>query len=302
MRTGALRHSEARDGVVQFRGVLSDYIILMKPGIVGLVLVSTLSGIYLASGGMVAPSLLFWTLAGVGLATAGSAVLNNYTDRDIDPLMKRTSGRALARGTISEKNALGFGLLLVALSMTILLPRVNVLTAALTATATFTYVVLYGMVLKRRTSFANQIGGLSGALPPVLGWTAVTGTIGVEASALFVMMAIWQQPHALSLALKYRDDYRKASIPVVPVVCGVNSTKLRILLYTVALLPISMLPYFLGTSGPVYLGITAVMGVVYIVLSLRFHLSERKCSMFLFFYSIIYLTVIFTAMVLNTGV
>ncbi len=286
---------------VPFRGVLSDYITLMKPGIVGLVLVSTLSGIYLASGGMVDPALLIWTLLGVGCATAGSAVLNNYTDRDIDPLMKRTSGRALARGTISESNALWFGLVLVALSMAILVPRVNVLTAVLTATATFTYVVLYGMILKRTTPFANQIGGLSGALPPVLGWTAVTGTLGLEASALFLMMAIWQQPHALSLALKYRDDYKKASIPVVPVACGVDSTKLRILLYCIALLPVSTLPYFLGTSGPIYLGLVLLMGTIYIGLSLRFHLSKRSYSMFLFFYSIIYLTVIFTAMVLNTG-
>jgi protoheme IX farnesyltransferase len=286
---------------VAVRDTLHDYFVLVKPGIVALVLVSALSGIYLGGRGGAEAGLTIMALMGIGFATAGSAVLNNYFDRDIDPLMERTSARALAKGTIQPTGALLFGAIMVAASVPVLALGVNVLTAVLTMLAVFTYVVLYGMVLKRRSPVANQVGGLSGALPPVLGYAAVTGSIGFEALALFVVVAIWQQPHALSLALKYRDDYAAASIPVIPVAKGVAATKWRIFLYTTALLPASALPYLLGTAGHWYLLVAALTGLLYIALSAKFLASRRQCDMFLFFYSIVYLTLLFSAMVMNMG-
>lgn len=291
--------SYALDRSLADRSILSDYIGLMKPAIVGLVLVSTLTGMYIGGRGAVELSVALWTLAGVGLATAGAAVLNNYIDRDIDALMPRTAARALARGSIDAEYALILGTLMVGLSMSILLNRVGVLTALLTAVAVFIYVVLYAMILKRRTPLANQIGGLAGALPPVLGITAVTGALSVEALILFAIVALWQQPHALSLALKYRSDYAKASIPVIPVAKGVRATKLRILLYTSVLVPVSTLLFLTGMAGLFYLVTALVLGGVWFFLSLRFWRSKRQCDMFLFFYSILYLTLVFSVLVFD---
>jgi protoheme IX farnesyltransferase len=286
---------------VAVRGGLRDYFVLAKPGIVALVLVSALTGIFLGSRGAADSALILMALLGIGTATAGAAVLNNYFDRDIDPLMERTSGRALAKGTIAPASALMLGSALVAASVPLLAIGVNPLTAGLTMLAVFTYVVLYGMVLKRRSPAANQIGGLSGALPPVLGYAAVTGSVGVEALILFAIVAIWQQPHALSLALKYRADYAKASIPVIPVAKGVPATKWRIFFYTVLLLPASAMPYLTGVAGQWYLATAIVAGLVYLALSTRFLASRRSCDMFLFFYSIVYLTLLFSSMVLDMG-
>ncbi len=293
MRTYALDRSLAG------KNVLAEYLVLMKPAIVGLVLVSTLTGMYIGARGAVSLNVALWTLLGVGLATAGSAVLNNYIDRDIDALMPRTSARALAKGSIDAEYALILGTLLVGLSMSVLLNRVGVLTALLTAVAVFTYVVLYAMILKRRTPFANQIGGLAGALPPVLGITAVTGTLSVEALALFAIVALWQQPHALSLALKYRADYARARIPVIPVAYGVGATKLRIVLYTLMLVPVSTVLFFTGMAGWFYLVTALVMGGAWLFLSLRFWRSGKQSDMFLFFFSILYLTIVFSVLVFN---
>lgn len=283
-----------------------DYLLLFKPGIVGLVLVSTLTGLYLGSlragGGGVDPSvllLIFWTLSGVGLATAGAGALNNFFDRDIDSLMQRTASRALVTGVISPPTALMAGLLMVAGSMAILGVAVNPLTASITFIAVFVYVVLYAMVLKRRSSWANQVGGIAGALPPVIGIAAATGTIGVEAIVLFAIVALWQQPHALSLALKYRRDYEAAGVPAVPVAKGVNATKKRILLYTLLLLPVSLLPVYFSMAGRIYLAVGVTSGLLFIAFSAKFLLSARESSINHFFFTILYLTVLFTAMVLD---
>lgn len=284
---------------VPARLALLDYFFLMKPGIVALVLVSTMTGVYFGQRGLPDLTLLFWALAGMALVTAGSAVLNNYFDRDIDCLMERTASRALATGTIEPANALIFGITLLLSSMACFFLFVNSLTALLSLSAAFGYVVLYGVIMKRRSSYANLIGGIAGSMPPVIGYAAVTGTVGIEAVVLFVIMTIWQQPHALSLAMKYRDDYAKASIPVVPVARGINATKGRILNYTIALVPMVTLPYFVGMAGIIYLFTAVLISVVYLVLAARFKMSNKKHDMFLFFFSIIQLTVLFTALVFD---
>ena len=303
--------SYALDKAVTQRSLLADYLVLAKPGIVGLVLVSTLTGMYLGGAGggagggggaVLDMSLLFWTLAGVGLSTAGACVLNNFLDRDIDSLMERTSQRALPSGSIPPANALVAGTVLPALGLSILVTRVNLVTATLTFAAVITYVVLYGMFLKRTTHHANQVGGIAGALPPLMGYAAVTGTLTVEALVLFAIVTLWQQPHALSLALKYRDQYRGAGIPAVPVVKGVHSTKKKILAYTAALVPASFLPWALEMAGSLYLAAALASGAVYLGLGVRFLISRRDHSMFLFFYSVIYLTVLFTALVVDMRV
>ena len=294
---------ESTDSIRTRRGaLLMDAFRLMKPGIVSLVMVSTLTGLYFGSLGMVNPILIFKTLAGIGLATAGAAVLNNYLDRDIDSLMKRTSKRALVTKTINPADALILSIVLILTSLAILITDVNLLAAAFTALAVFTYVVLYGMVLKRRSSYANQIGGLAGALPPVIGYVAVTGTLSIEALALFLIVAVWQQPHALSLALKYKDDYARARIPVVPVVKGVFATKLQIAIYSLILLPVSIAPFVLNMAGYGFLIAACIAGTLFAFFSVRFLLSKKDHDMKLFFYSIVYLTVVFLAMVVDMNV
>ena len=287
------------EGVLPLRASLTDYITLVKPGIVGLVIVAALTGIYIGGQGAYDLGLICWTLAGLGIATAGSALLNNVFDRDIDRLMERTSTRALAAGLVSPTKALLAGLALSGGGVAALALAVNGTTAFITAAAVIGYVFLYGVLLKRRSSFANQVGGLAGALPPVVGYAAITGGIDGTALLLFAIVAIWQQPHALSLALKYREDYGRASIPVIPVARGVKATKVRIVLYTLLLLPATALLFFHGTAGIVYLATALLLGTVYLLLGVRFLRSPRQCDMFLFFFSILYLTLLFTAMVVD---
>ncbi|MFQ5427750.1 MAG: heme o synthase [Thermodesulfobacteriota bacterium] len=278
----------------------AEYITLVKPGIIGLVIIAALAGIYL--GGRVAEynlSLILWTLGGLGTATAGSALLNNCFDRDIDRLMARTSMRALALGKVSPGKAVLTGLGLILFSVALLAIEVNGATALLTAIAAGGYVFLYGVILKRRSPLANQIGGLAGALPPLIGYAAVTGGIDATALILFAIVAIWQQPHALSLALKYRDQYARASIPVIPVAKGIQATKVRIFIYTIFLLPVTTLLFFANVTGPAYLMTAVVLGIVYLALAVKFLRSTRQYDMFLFFFSILYLTLLFTAMILD---
>ncbi len=282
--------------------VLMDLFRLLKPGIVSLVLVSTLTGLYFGSAGTVEVTLILKTLLGLGFATAGACALNNYLDRDIDSLMERTKKRALVKGTINPADALILSGVLLVTGFAVLITDVNLYAAGFTAIAVFTYVVLYGMILKRRSSYANQIGGLAGALPPVIGYVAVTGTLSIEALALFLIVAVWQQPHALSLALKYKDDYAGASIPVVPVVKGVFATKLRIAIYSLILLPVSILPFVLNMAGYGFLVATIIAGTLFSFFSVRFLLSKKERDMKLFFYSIVYLTVVFLAMVVDMNV
>ena len=289
----------ALENVVSKRSVIGDYLLLAKPGIVSLVLMSTLTGLCIGSRGLPDAGLALWVMLGVGLATAGSALLNNFFDRDIDRLMERTRPRTLALEAVSPENAVTLGILLTGSGILILGIVVSLLSSILTAVAGLGYVVLYTILLKRRTSFANQIGGIAGALPPLIGYAAVTQCIDIRGVILFGIVAVWQQPHALSIALKYKEEYRKACIPVVPVAKGVRSTKARIVIYTALLLPASILPYVYGMAGIFYAGVSVALGIYYLFIAGRFMRSKRECDMSLFFYSLVYITVIFAAMILN---
>ncbi len=284
---------------LQYTHLLKDYLTLTKPGIVTLVLITTLGGIYIGAGGSLDPQLTFWTLSGTGLAAAGSAVINMVLDRDVDSLMERTSSRPLPRGSVSPAGAFLFGSTLILFSFVIMVLFVNPLATFLTMLASFSYVVLYTILLKRRTPVATEIGGISGALPPVIGYVAGAGEFDVKALTLFLIMFMWQPPHFWALALKYREDYRRAGIPTLPVSRGVKITKIKTLLYTVSLLPLSLVPYAIGMTGKVYFLVASTISLIYLGLTFKFLFSKKEEGMKLFFFSIVYIAVLFTFMIVD---
>ena len=282
--------------------VVHELVDLAKPGIVGLTLVAALTGIYFGNHGVMPQwNLILWTFLTLGLATAGSCMLNNYYDRDIDKLMRRTRSRPLAEGRIPARLALWLGLLLTFPPLLVMAWKVNVLAAVVTAVGVIGYVGVYTMGMKRRTPWANQFGGIAGAVPPMVGYAAVTGDLSMPAWVLFAIMVVWQQPHALSLALKYREDYARAGVPVIPVACGVKATKIRIAVYALALIPVALLPYVFDMAGPVYLGVALLLGFMFLAMSVRFLRSNRDCDMRVFAFSIVHLIVLFSAMVMDAA-
>ena len=284
---------------MSYTSTLKEYLALTKPGIVTLVLITTLGGMYIGAKGVLDTMTVFWTLLGTGLAAAGSAVVNMFFDKDIDRMMERTSSRPLPRGAVNPKGALLFGLTLIALSFVSLYFFVNLASAVLAMVAAFSYVVLYTVLLKRKTPVATEVGGISGALPPVIGYVASSGTLDVKALVLFLIMFMWQPPHFWVLALKYKDDYAKAGIPTLPVSRGVFITKIKTLVYTVSLLPLSIIPYAIGMAGKIYFITAVVMSLLYTIYTLKFLFSKKEESMKLFFFSIIYIAVLFSVMVFD---
>lgn len=279
--------------------LLREYLALTKPGIVTLVLITTLGGMYLGSKGSLNPSLVFWTLLGTGLAAAGSAVLNMVIDRDIDKLMNRTASRPIPKGVVDPSKALIFGIVLQAISYVVLITFVGWLPTLLVAIASFSYVVLYSILLKRKNPVATEIGGISGALPPIVGYVASSGQIDINAWALFLLMYMWQPPHFWVLALKYKEDYKRAGIPTLAVARGVFITKIKTLIYTVSLFPISLVPYFTGLVGDLYLFTAIVLNLIYIGMTLKFVFSKKEEDMSLFFLSILYLSTLFGMMIFD---
>ncbi|RMD56045.1 MAG: protoheme IX farnesyltransferase, partial [Nitrospirae bacterium] len=229
--------------------VVTDYIRLMSPGITLLVMLTGFIGLWMGARGELIPSLSLWCLLGIGLASAGSSIFNNYYDMDIDRIMERTSKRALPTGRIKPKTALFIGVMLSISSFTILTVFVNLLSALLTMLALITYSYLYTILLKRHTPAATEIGGISGSLPPVIGWVAVRGSISLEAIILFMIMYLWQPPHFWALGLKFKDDYKRAGIPTMSVVKSKDEIILKSIYYVSLLFLVSLLPYFLGVVG-----------------------------------------------------
>jgi protoheme IX farnesyltransferase len=250
---------------------------------------------WLASGGVLSLELVFFTLLGTGLASASSGVLNNYIDREIDKVMTRTRNRALPTGRLDPQIALGFGLLLGFTGFVILFYAINPLTAALAVGTILFYVVIYTAWLKRSSPLCTEIGGVAGALPPVLGWAAVTNDIGWPALVMFLIMFLWQPPHFWALALLRVDEYRRAGIPMLPVARGTRVTKFRMLVYTVALLPATAAMYGLGFVGSAYLVAAIGLGLAYLGLTIKFMMEPvtPRGARKLFGFSIIYLLVLF---------
>jgi heme o synthase len=279
---------------------MRDYLELTKPKVVALILFTAVIGMFLAVPA-VPPldALLFGTL-GIGLAAASAAAVNHLVDRHVDAKMARTRMRPLPTGHLDAPQVLVFALVLGCIAMIILTAFVNLLTAALTLVSLIGYAVIYTMYLKRATPQNIVIGGAAGAAPPVLGWTAVTGTLDPHALLLFLIIFAWTPPHFWALAIHRRDDYAEADIPMLPVTHGIEYTGLQILLYTVILLVVSVLPWLTGMSGYLYLGAALVLGgiFVYYAVALKYFPDDRL-PMRTFNYSIVYLIGLFAALLVD---
>lgn len=283
------------------RRVLADYVNLTKPRITFLVLVTTLAGLWLASQALPPLELAFFTLLGTGLASASAATLNNFIDRDLDVTMARTRGRPLPARRLKPVEALIFGVVLALASFAILSIFVNLLSALLALLAILFYAGIYTAWLKRTTPLCTILGGVSGAIPPVIGWTAVTNQIDLTALVLFAILFLWQPPHFWALALLRTDEYREAGIPMLPVVHGPEITHRQILLHAVLLLPVSLLLYPLGVVGWSYLLGASILGLGFVILSLLvlMHSKSVRLTRSLFLYSTLYLGVLSIFMLLG---
>ncbi len=276
-----------------------DYLLLVKPWIIGLVLVSTLAGIFIAEGGLPPFGLVAGTLLGIGLATAAAASLNNYIDHDIDARMARTSKRPTASGAIGPQKALFCGLGLTIASLAIMTVASTDTAAFLTAVSIFFYVIPYTLILKRRTPLATFVGGIGGALPPVIGYAAAVPALDEKALALFMVIYTWQHPHFWALALKYRNQYAEAGVNNLPVARGVDETKRQIAVWSILLLSVSFIPWIIGLAGDLYLAVAIVTGMTFVAMSTWFLFSPRKEAMSLFFFSIVHLPALYCLMVVD---
>jgi protoheme IX farnesyltransferase len=280
--------------------IWQDYLTLCKPKVVSLIIFTAVVGMFLATPNMVPWDVLIYGIIGIGLAASSAATINHVIDYRIDSIMARTMRRPLPEGKISIVNAIIFAWFLGTISMGILAFLVNTLTAGLTALSLIGYGFIYSMFLKRATPQNIVIGGAAGAAPPVLGWTAVTGTLDPNSLLLFLIIFVWTPPHFWALAIYRRDDYAAADIPMLPVTHGVEFTRLQILLYTILLFIVTLLPYLVGMSGLFYL-VGAVLlgaGFLYYAILMRFNHDDRL-AMRTFSYSIIYLMLLFAFLLID---
>lgn len=285
----------ASASTVQRRQMFSDYFNLMKPRITLLVLVTTAASFWLAAKSELSLFLLIATLLGTGLASAAASVFNCVLDREIDARMERTRNRPLAAGRLSLWAAMILGGALSSASLVILALFANLLAAGLALFAIFFYSVIYTWWLKRASPLCTAIGGIAGAIPPLIGWAAATGRIDAPALALFAILCLWQPPHFWALALNRVEEYRAAQLPILPVVHGPHKTRRQSLLYALALLPVSLwLFYPLSVVGWGYALGASALGLGFIHLSWRnFVQPSVESSKKLFFYSLVHLALLF---------
>jgi protoheme IX farnesyltransferase len=269
-----------------------DYIELLKPRVMSLVVFSGFVGLMVAPGAL-HPLLGFVAILCIAISAGGSAAVNMWYDRDIDAIMTRTRRRPLPQGRIAPQAALEFGSTLIAVSVLLMALAVNVLAAGLLAFAAGFYIFVYTMGLKRRTPWNIVIGGAAGAFPPVIGWVAVTGHIALPAVVLFLIIFFWTPPHFWALALYRNDDYRQANVPMLPVTAGPKRTKIEMLIYTLILFPLSLAPAYTGIAGNIYLTGAVVLSSIFIFCAVRvlFDKSHRSAQQ-MFGFSLIYLTVL----------
>ncbi len=285
----------------QFITAPLNYIKLTSPGITLLVILTGFTGMYLAQNytGKGNSSLFLWGLLGLGLASGGAIALNNYYDRDIDVLMERTKKRPIPSGRVSPKAALLFGAILLLLSLFIFFIFVNTLSALLVLITAFIYSFLYTVILKRRTPLATEIGGIAGALPPVIGWTSITGTLNTLPLLLFLILFFWQPPHFWALALRNMDDYRKARLPVLTLTHSEGGINLRLLIYLLLLLIASIIPYLSGMGGWMYLLSAIFGGVTFLVIYFLAFILKRNLKIDMFLYSVLYLSTLFVFLLID---
>ncbi|GAP65340.1 protoheme IX farnesyltransferase [Mizugakiibacter sediminis] len=280
--------------------VVRQYWALTKPRIVALLVFCAVIGMFLAVPGLPPWRALLLGTLGIWLASASAAALNQLIDQRIDRVMARTAHRPLASGALQPRQVIVFALILGAASMLVLALWVNVLTAVLTFAGLIGYAVVYTAFLKRATPQNIVIGGIAGAVPPVLGWTAVTGQLHPYALLLCLIIFVWTPPHFWALAIFRRDDYARACVPMLPVVYGVEYTRWHVLFYTVLLVLVTLLPYLTGMSGVFYLGGAAVLGGGFLYYAIRLmNPPDERFAMKVFGYSIVYLMALFAFLLLD---
>ena len=273
----------------------NQYYNLTKPKVVFLIVFTAMVGMLLAAEGAVPIDIFVFGLLGIGLAAASGAAINHVVDEHIDRIMERTRNRPLVSGELDQKSALIFALAIGALGILMLVVFVNLLTAILTFFSLVGYALIYTMYLKRATPQNIVLGGAAGAAPPLLGWTAVTGSVDTEALLLFLIIFVWTPPHFWALAIRRREEYAKADIPMLPVTHGVLFTKIQILLYTVLLVVVTMMPFIVQMSGLIYLAGALALGVGFLYYAIKLYRDEQPnaIAMKTFGYSIFYLSLLF---------
>jgi heme o synthase len=278
------------------RRLLSDYAELTKPRVQSLLLLSTIATMYVA--GDPSPLLVFFTCLGGYLSAGGAGAVNHWFDRDIDAKMTRTASRPIPAGRVSPRAALTFGCALAALSLLELSLAVNPLAAVLSFCGFVGYVGVYTAWLKRRTPQNIVIGGAAGAVPPLVGWAAVTGSVSGTAVILFFIVFFWTPPHFWALSLLMKDEYEKVGVPMLPVARGEVETRRQILLYSVLLYAVTQLPFCAGGFGVIYLVASLVLGLGFIGVALRlYRRADRPSALRVYLYSLAYLALLFCAMV-----
>jgi heme o synthase len=284
---------------------VEDYFALLKPRVMSLVIFTGLAGLVVAPGAVHLMT-AFSALLCIAIGAGASGALNMAYEADIDRLMARTVGRPIPRGTISRGEALGFGWSLSVASVALMLLFVNALAAALLAFTIFWYVGVYTLALKRRTPQNIVIGGLSGAMPPAIGWAAVTGTLAWQPLLLVAIIFLWTPPHFWSLALFSNSDYTRAGVPMLPVVSGKRSTRLHILFYALLLVPLGLAPAVLGMAGPFYLAVAALLGGLLVLRAVGVWRerdeAKEPAARRLFTVTILYLFALFAALIVERAV
>jgi heme o synthase len=282
---------------------VADYLVLMKPRVMSLVVFTALVGLAVAPGSL-HPMTGLTALICIAVGAGSAGALNMGYDADLDGLMARTAGRPVPRGRIKRGEAIAFGLTLAAFSVVTLGLLVNVLAAGLLAFTIFFYAVVYTLWLKRVTPLNIVIGGAAGAFPPMIGWAAATGSLSFEPVLLFLIIFFWTPPHFWALALYRAEDYARAGIPMLPVVSGDVTARRQILRYTLILVPLGFAPYALGYAGMLYGATAAVTGAIMVALAWRVFCERRpaeRASRQLFAYSILYLFLLFAVLLVEQG-
>jgi protoheme IX farnesyltransferase len=279
-------------------GSVKDYFMLMKPRVMSLVVFTAISGMLLAPGN-IHPLIAFVSILCITIGAGSAAAINMWYDRDIDAIMKRTQKRPIVTGAVKADEALAFGIITGTMAVIMMAVSVNIISAALLAFTILYYIYIYTIWLKRTSVQNVVIGGVSGALPPIIGWASVTGNISWQAFSLFAIIFIWTPPHSWALALYRSDDYKNCNVPMMPVIKGVLYTKKQIMFYSILMFFISLWPYFLNISSHLYLITAIISGLIflYYAVNLFADTEQNHVAKKLFWYSIFYLFIIFFSLI-----
>lgn len=281
-------------------GILSVYLALMKPKIIVLLLITTVGAMFVAAGGLPDLGLLFWTILGGALSAGGANALNHYFDRDIDGFMYRTKRRPLPSGWVQPGRAIAFGVLLCGLAFVVFATQVNLLAAVLSLIGALYYIFIYTLWLKRRTHHNITIGGVAGAIPPLVGWAAVTGGLAPTAWALFGIVFLWTPPHTWALTLMVQRDYARVDVPMLPVVAGEEATYRQILIYSWVYIAFTLILAPLGMFGWFYFAAALVLGIIHMRDAYRIRRKRTNAAArSLYKYSLLQLALLFIAMVID---